>query len=83
MHGYPLDTMTYQELIELQQDINNAVKEERLTQAEAEAFQSRLDAYREEYLKMTVDDGTPVTIDEKRVFSRKLDALTRDLNKFQ
>ena len=77
------DSRSAVRIVKLQQDINYAVKEERLTQTEADAFQSRLDAYREEYLKMTVDDGTPVTIDEKKVFSRKLDALTRDLNKFQ
>jgi ribosomal protein L19E len=70
-------------IVRLQHDIDNAIKEGRLTEAEAQTFQSRLDSNREEYLKMTLDDGTSVTLDEKAAYSRKLDSLTSDLNRFR
>ena len=77
------DSRSAVRLVKLQQDIDNAIKEERLTEAEAEGFQSRITMIRKEYLIMTANDGTPVTLNEKTALSRKLDSFTTDLNKFQ
>ena len=77
------DSRSAVRIVKLQQDIDNAIKEERLTQTEAEAFQSRLELIRKDYLRMTENDGTPVTPNEKAELSRKLDSFTTDLNKFQ
>jgi hypothetical protein len=77
------DSRSAVRVVKLQQDLDNAIKEERLSQAESTNFQSRLDEARKEYIKITVDDGTPITLDEKRRLSSKLDSITTDLNKFQ
>ena len=77
------DSRSAVRLVKLQQDLDNAIKEERLAEEEANIFKSRLDLIRKDYLKMTENDGTPVTFGDKSTLSGKLDAVTIDLNKFQ
>jgi len=77
------DSRSAVRIVKLQQDIDSAKLECRLSEENVKIYQNRLDVIRSSYLKMIEPDGTPVTADEKVDIARKLDSFTSDLNKCQ
>jgi hypothetical protein len=69
-------------IISLQRRIDDGKINGRLPLTEGREFQSRLDAVRRDYLRMT-DGGRYTTREERTGISRRLDTLETDLNRFR
>jgi hypothetical protein len=69
-------------IVSLQRRIDDGRINGRLPLIEGREFQSRLDAVRRDYLRMT-DGGRYTTRDERTGISRRLDTLETDLNRFR
>ena len=68
-------------IVSLQKRIDDGRINGRLPLTEGREFQSRLDAVRRDYLRMT-DGGRYTTREERTGISRRLDTLETDLNRF-
>jgi len=69
-------------IVALQRRIDDGRISGRLPMTEGREFQSRLDAIRGDYLRMT-EGGRYATRDERTDISRRLDSLETDLNRFR
>lgn len=69
-------------IITLQKRIDEGRSSGRVPLTENREFQLRLDAIRSDYLRMT-DGGRSLTNEERADFSRRLDSLEMDLNRFR
>lgn len=68
-------------IVSLQKRIDDGRINGRLSLTEGREFQSRLDAVRRDYLRMT-EGGRYTTREERIDISRRLDTLETDLNRF-
>jgi hypothetical protein len=66
----------------LQRRIDDVRNSKRLSLAEERDFQSRLDAVRRDYMRMTDGGRYPTNADEADI-SRRLDSLEMDLNRLR
>ncbi len=69
-------------IVSLQRRIDDLRINGRLSLTEEREFQSRLDAIRRDYLRMT-EGGRYTTREERTGISRRLDSLETDLNRFR
>jgi len=69
-------------IIAFQKRIDDGRISSRLPQAEEREFQSRLDAIRRDYLRMT-EGGKSTTDEERSDISHRLDSLEKDLDRFR
>jgi hypothetical protein len=69
-------------IIQLQRRIDDGRISRRLPLREAEDYQSRLDAIRRDYLRMT-EGGRNASYEENAEISRRLDSLEVDLNRYR
>ncbi len=69
-------------IITLQRRIDDGRFNGYLPVKEEREFQLRLDSIRRDHLRIT-EYGRPITLEEKTDISRRLDALSTDLNKFR
>lgn len=75
------ETRNGERIVALQRRIDDGRVRGRLPYTEGREFQSRMDAIRRDYLRMT-EDGRYTTIEERADISRRLDLLEMDINRF-
>ena len=66
----------------IQRTIDDGRQNRRFSPPDDREFQARLDSIRREYLRM-VEGSTPITLADRDAVSRRLDALTADVNRYR
>lgn len=69
-------------IVALQRKIDDGKISGRLPLSDEREFQARLDSIRREYLRIT-ESGRSATFEEREDISRRLDSLTKDLNRYR